>query len=153
MSMRLGSAIVCTLLPLLPLSPLPARATLGEAPLAPPPGAVHAKASARAHTDTGFTIHQLQLASGTVVREYVSSDNRVFALKWIGPFMPDLPALLGSHIDQYAAATARPRVGRRPVEVRSGTLVIHAGGRPRAFEGYAYLPDRFPPGVTLADLD
>lgn len=131
----------------------PALAELGGAPMAVQADGVHGKAILRESDVAGFSIHELQLPSGTTVREYVSPENQVFALSWQGPFMPNLQELLSGYFDHYASAAARHAyTGRRPVDVKKPEVVIHAGGHLRAFQGHAYLPGRFPPGVTLDDI-
>ena len=130
----------------------PALAVLGGAPTAVQADGVHSKASLRVTDGAGFTVHELQLPSGTTVHEYVSPDNQVFALTWQGPFMPNLQELLGSYFVHYANVAGRAHAGRRPVDVQKPEVVMHAGGHQRAFQGHAYLPGRFPPGVTLDDI-
>src|SRR5689334_16954720 len=47
-----------------------------------------------------YTINEITTRSGTLVREYVSPDGRVFAVSWRGPTAPDLASLLGSYFQQ-----------------------------------------------------
>src|ERR1700733_14163940 len=51
-----------------------------------------------------YTVHEIQAATGTVVREYVSQEGKVFGVAWRGPWLPDLRQLFGGYFEQYQAA-------------------------------------------------
>ncbi|SMC28244.1 Protein of unknown function [Andreprevotia lacus DSM 23236] len=101
-----------------------------------------------------YTIHAAVDAAGVSVSEYVNAQGQVFAVSWQGPFRPDLPALLGSHASHYQAMASRalPRGLNAPAQGQDGDLVIHAGGHPKAFFGYAYLASLLPAGFDPAVL-
>ncbi len=97
-----------------------------------------------------YTVHEIRMGTGTLVREYVASTGSVFAVTWRGPFLPDLRQLLGPYFEQYAQAvkTARARgTGHHPLLIEERGLVVYLGGRPRAFSGKAYLAELMPSGV------
>jgi hypothetical protein len=52
--------------------------------------------------------HELQLPSGIVVHQYVSSTGAVYAVAWSGPRMPDLRELLGAYFPKMAQASRLP---------------------------------------------
>lgn len=139
----------------------PALAELGGTPTPPPSGAtvralsplLHAQSSAA--SAAAYSVTQTTLASGDIVREYVSTAGTVFGIAWSGPMMPDLPTLLGAYFTQYDSArvaqrTARP--GRGPLNVQLPGLVVRSGGHMGAFSGQAYLPQSLPAGVSAADI-
>jgi hypothetical protein len=111
------------------------------------------KATERVTQASTHAVHEMQLASGARVREYVSTSGVVFAVAWQSPMRPDLKQLLGSHFGEYAQAvqTSHPR-RRGPVIVRSARLVVESGGHMRGFVGHAYIPSLMPEGVTANDL-
>ncbi|MFM9879111.1 MAG: DUF2844 domain-containing protein [Burkholderiaceae bacterium] len=130
----------------------PSFAALGELPMASlgapaPQGLALTVVPGHDHT-----VHELQTESGTRVREYIGADGKVFAVSWRGPFLPDLQVLLGSHFAAYAAMAQRNPVASRTMDMQTPTLVVHSGGRMRAFAGYAYLPRQLPTGVNLSAL-
>ncbi|HTH62513.1 MAG TPA: DUF2844 domain-containing protein [Paraburkholderia sp.] len=154
-----------------------AHAGLGGAPMATPPGATvtnlgagpvsaarimknasGATANASASTASGsapYTVRQTTLASGTVVREYVSSDGTTFGVAWNGPSMPDLSELLGSYFPQYASALQANRQSGRlhgPGVVNQDQLVVRSGGHMGSFVGDAWLPQALPAGVAPSDI-
>jgi uncharacterized protein DUF2844 len=101
-------------------------------------------------TDT-YTVHEMKAPTGTVVREYVSAEGRVFGVAWQGPFIPDLKQILGAYFQQYSAAvqSARSRGrGGRAIHVQQPGLVVEGIGHMRAYSGRAYDPGLLPPGVT-----
>jgi hypothetical protein len=134
---------------------LPARAALGGNFPSIQADQVHMQGSRRAISAGTFTVHEIQAATGTVVREYVSADGTVFAVSWHGPWLPDMRQLLGDYFDQYAQAVqvqSNARMGRRPVMINQPGLVVHMGGHMRAWVGKAYVPDMLPHGVRVEDI-
>ena len=104
-------------------------------------------------TVSNYAVRATTLNSGTLVREYISSDGSVFAVTWDGPLLPDLRALLGPYFQALVAESEkRPRAGRSHVAVNLPEVVIHSGGHMRAFEGSAWLPAASPAGFSADDL-
>jgi hypothetical protein len=102
-----------------------------------------------------FTVHQLQSATGTTIREYVSTTGMVLAVSWDGPWLPDLQQMLGPYFDAYqrnAAAVRNARRSHGPITIRTGEMVIQVGGHPRAFTGRAYIERMLPQGVPAAAI-
>lgn len=95
-----------------------------------------------------YTVHEIQLPSGTVVREYASSDGKIFAIAWEGPSLPDIKQLLGKYFQRYASAMEGRRPAQRHAVVRQQDLVVQSHGRMGAFSGHAYLPQALPQGVS-----
>ena len=102
-----------------------------------------------------YTVHEIKGASGTVLREYVSSAGNVFAVAWHGQFAPDMRQLLGSYFDQYTAAVEADKsghVGRRPLNLRLPGLVIQTNGYMRAYHMRTFIPEQVPGGVKEEEL-
>jgi hypothetical protein len=96
--------------------------------------------------------HELTLASGVVVHEYVSASGVVYAVTWRGPRMPDLRELLGSYFAQLSARA--PTGGHHRVTLRGVDVVIRSGGHGHSFAGRAWVPSLVPNGVDVdASLD
>jgi Protein of unknown function (DUF2844) len=128
---------------------LPAWAALGGDVASVQADQVHMQGRVRTTTSTSYSVHEIQSASGAVVREYVSAD-KVFAVAWQAPWPPDMRQLLGSYFEQYveaAKAQGVSRMGRRPLTINQAGLVVQMGGHARSFTGRAYLPDSLPAGV------
>ena len=98
-----------------------------------------------------YTVHEMQVPSGTVVREYVSPEGIVFGVAWQGPAMPDLRQILGGYFDRYVDAASK-RKARGPITIEQPGLVVHSGGHMRAFAGRAYIPEALPPGVSADSI-
>jgi hypothetical protein len=131
---------------------LPASATLGGDATTTLADQARMKAQLRVAAGANFTVHEMTLPSGTVVREYVSPQGQVFAVTWKGPFKPDLRQLLGSYFDRYAQSPARVRGGHAGAGLSQPDLVVQSSGHPRAFTGRAYLPAMLPANVAESDL-
>ena len=99
-----------------------------------------------------FSLHQLRLPTGTVVREYVSPSGMVFAVTWRGPVPPDLQQVLGRFFEDYAAAVRPQDAGSGSRGVQRTGLVAQSGGHMRAFFGRAYLQQMLPRGVTIEEI-
>src|ERR1700722_14549310 len=116
---------------------------------------VQMQGTRRMTTAAGYTVHQIQGASGTVVREYVSSEGKVFAVAWQGPYLPDMRQLLGSSFEQYAQAAKAQRstrMRRGPRLIEEPGLSVEMSGHPRSFSGRAYIPGMLPQGVLAEDI-
>ena len=103
-----------------------------------------------------YAMHVITAASGTIVREYASPDDRVFAITWRGPTPPDLRTLLGEYFTPYlnaSASTVQARAGaHRQLSVAQPDLVVQAAGHARAFRGRAFVPSLIPTGVLIDAL-
>jgi Protein of unknown function (DUF2844) len=113
------------------------------------------KATVRSTQKTSYAVHELRADSGTVVREYVSSAGKVFAVSWNGPFLPNLRELLGAYFTTYSAAVKAAKAnhpGHRPALVQQPGLVVQSGGHMRAFAGRAYVPQMLPQSVTTQEI-
>ncbi len=116
---------------------------------------IHMQGTRRTLAAPSYTMHEIQAATGTVVREYVSSQGTVFAVTWHGPWLPDLRQLLGSYFEQYARAASSQnvgRAGRRPLLIEASGLIVQIGGHSRSFIGRAYVPEMLPAGVRTEDI-
>jgi Protein of unknown function (DUF2844) len=132
--------------------PAMAHASLGDTLPSVDADRVALRASLQQFSDARFSVHEIATPAGTLVREYVSPAGQVFAVAWQGPFMPDLQQTLGSYFGPYQSAVRAARKGRSPVAIVTPTLVVHSGGRLRAFFGVAYLPQALPAGVSAGEL-
>jgi hypothetical protein len=151
--MRSGHALALALLAAAVLMPPRADAALGALAASVDADQAHMKATREAKAQGLYTVHEMTLPSGTVVREFVeTAGGRVFAVAWRGPFMPDLQQLLGEHFDTFAQEAARGGVGRGAVAVDKPAVVVHSGGQMRSFAGFAYIPGQLPQGVQVATL-
>jgi len=131
---------------------LPAFAELGGDAASVAADTAKMKGQARATPAAGYTISEIQLPSGTVVREYVSAEGKVFAVTWKGPAVPDLRQTLGTYFEQFKASAAAPHAGHHHLTVRQPDLVVHTGGHMRAWVGKAYVPSMLPPNLPLDEI-
>ena len=130
-----------------------AAATLGEPEITVQTDVVRAHAALKSSEDrTAYRVHEIQLPSGTLMREFVAPNGTVFAVAWQGPTRPDLRQALGQYFDAYAAAPRSKLSDRRHVQIQQGDLVLQSGGHMRALSGRAYLRSAIPSGVNLGDL-
>jgi Protein of unknown function (DUF2844) len=133
----------------------PAWAALGGDIASVQADQVHMQGTRRLTAAAAYTVHEIQGASGTVVREYVSSEGKVFAVAWQGPYLPDMRQLLGSSFEQYAQAAKAQRstrMRRGPRLIEAPELAVEMSGHPRSFSGRAYIPGMLPQGVPAEDI-
>ena len=133
---------------------MPAFAALGGDASSVDDDVVKMKGQSRTTTPAGgYSVSETTLPSGTVLREYVSPDGKVFAVTWKGAVPPDLTQTLGVYYAQFkAAATATPRASHHNVQVRQDDLVVITGGHMRAWTGKAYAQSLLPPNFSLDDI-
>jgi hypothetical protein len=144
-----------------------AWAALGQAPFsAVPAGAASSAgmattpkprllAPSTALPQAPYTVHELQLETGTLVREFASASGQVFAVTWRGPVLPDLSQWLGSYFGAFRQEADQQRLaGRRgaPINLEQAGLVVRSNGRMRNFFGHAYVPALVPPSVNINEV-
>jgi hypothetical protein len=134
------------------LLPCLASAALGEPEASVAADGAQLQGSIKASDQGIYRLHEIQLPSGTLVREYAGLDGAVFAITWHGPYVPNLRQLFGRYFDEYVAAARAPHADHHHLQVRQSDLVVEAGGHMRAFNGRAYLPQAIPGGVSVGDL-
>jgi Protein of unknown function (DUF2844) len=140
-----------------------ASAALGEAAMKAPVSARQMASSsmaavAGADNRVQLRVRNTQLASGTLIREYLDASGKVVAIAWQGPTLPDLQLLLGSYFPRYVQAQkqtqmqvqpAKPaEASHRHAQLRDSDVVIESHGHLRAFQGRAYLPALLPAGFS-----
>ena len=146
-ALALGSSL------LLGAADTPAQAGLGQPVASVSADQTRMKGQLRARVGVGYTVEEITMPSGTLVKEFVSPSGIIFAVSWRGPTMPNLAQALGSqYFSQLTAAEKSQRFGRNHVEVRNTDFVVHAGGHMRSFYGMAYVPSLLPPNVSLSNL-
>ena len=131
---------------------MPARAALGE-----DADSVRADVAGLSGTlvviaQVGYIVHELQLAGGTQVREYLSAAGNVFAVTWRGRSAPNLRLVLGRYYAHFVEAAQRPHADHHHLSIDTPELVLHAVRQPRALVGVAYLPSALPVGVSAREL-
>ena len=133
---------------------VPAWAALGGGISSIQADQAHLQGTRRVMAAESYTMHEIQAASGIVVREYAGADGKVFAVTFHGRWQPDMRQILGSYFDQYyRAVTAQgPRRGRRPVTIDEPGLNVQIGGHLGSFTGKAYVPEKLPSGVRPEDI-
>jgi hypothetical protein len=140
------------------LLPLRATAALGGDEASVEADRQQMKAQRTVRASANYSVHEITTPYGTTVREYVSSDGKVFGVAWRGPFLPNLQQLLGNSYQTFAQAAQSARNGQvrrsrnAPLGVEQPDLVVHSGGHTRAFAGHAYIPGMIPQGVDATDI-
>src|SRR5665647_3966267 len=145
-----------------------ATATLGQAPSTLPASststpAVGARMLAATPTvrSSLYTLHEVQLENGTIVREYATPAGQVFAVAWRGPVLPDLSALLGGYFNTFKAETDQARhaglvsFGFEGIEIATQQCTQVRQYRPAPCHG-ENLPRRrciFPNGCPIFELN
>jgi hypothetical protein len=101
-----------------------------------------------------YDLHQITTSGGTVIREYMTRQGKVFAVSWRGPFPPNLQQLFGTYYDRFqGAVAANVTLGtHRTVSVAQPDFVVQALGLMRAYHGKAFVPSLVPAGVSVSAL-
>jgi hypothetical protein len=134
------------------LIPCLASAALGEPEASVLADSAQLQGSIKESDQGSYRLHEIQLTSGTLVREYAGLDGIVFAITWHGPYVPNLRQVLGRYFDAYVGAARAPHADHHHLRVEQGDLVVEASGHMRAFNGRAYLPQAIPAGLSIGDL-
>jgi hypothetical protein len=131
----------------------PAWASLGDNVTTVQNDRVRMKGSLRTVATQHYVKHEITTANGQVVREFVSTDGKVFGVAWQGQFQPDLQQLLGSYSGAIKQAlAAQQRRGHGPVSVETSEFVFRQAGNTRNLHGTAYVPAMVPQGVDVSEI-
>jgi hypothetical protein len=134
-------------------SAMPAHAVLGAsvASLRDDQSRLKATRQAVVTSPGAVGMHEMTLADGSSIREYVNPNGIVFAVSWSTRLKPRLAPLLGQYATSYASA-AGAAAGRRGIQrkvvLQEGDLVVHATAHLNAYVGTAYLRSLVPDGVS-----
>lgn len=135
--------------------PLSAQASLGGDAASVRADQAHFQSALRSTVNSDYTVHELKAPTGVVVREYVSSAGKVFAVSWQGPARPDLQQLLGGYFQAFVQAVhsqKSSRMRRAPLVIRQPGFVFEMGGHMRWIVGRAYIPSMAPANVPMEDV-
>src|ERR1700730_16225384 len=155
MRIRLGirlSGGCCVGALLVALMPRPACAAVGEPESSVTGDVQHLKGSIKSTLRSNYRVHEIQLPSGTVLREFAGVGGKVFAVAWSGPAIPDLRQALGRYFDVYVTAAQAKQGTRRHLLIEQNEFVMQSSGHMRAFSGRAYLPQALPPGTSADEI-
>jgi hypothetical protein len=135
-------------------STLPAMASLGGNTNSVEADRAQMNAAVQVSQHDTYAVHEIRAPEGTVVKEFVSPEGKVFAVAWHGQFPPQMQQILGTYFQQYTAALAaqQKHYGHRPLDIETPNLVVESGGHMRAYVGRAYLPDSLPAGMTADQI-
>jgi hypothetical protein len=131
----------------------PARAALGDDVAAVEQDRIHMQASVKMSRRPSYDIHELATSTGTVVREFVGGDGKVFAVSWSGGWRPNLRDIMGAHYDRYIANTRGHLRARGPVRIELPGMVVFMGGYLRTFFGHVYLTEQLPQGFSVEGME
>jgi len=113
--------------------------------------ALHARKSVRPGAQ--YTVHELELPSGTQVREYVDGSGRVFAVAWRGSTLPNLKQIFGEdNLQAFLSSPPESHTRHKSRTVREPGLVARSSGSGRFFTGFAYIPALMPHAVREEDI-
>lgn len=140
--------IVLNVLILLMMGTAPAGAVLGEYESSVTLDQQAFEGQRREEVHTGYKLHIITAADGTVVKEFVSPAGKVFGIAWQSPHMPNVTQLLGANMAVLEQAV-EGRKGRRggPLVVQTPQLIFVSGGHTRFYIGRAYVPSLIPSNV------
>ena len=130
----------------------PALASLGGTAASVEADRAKMKGVTRITPTVDYSVHEIETAAGTVVREYVSADGKVFAVSWHGPGMPDLAQLLGSYATTLQQAASQPHYNHHRLNIETPEVVMHSGGHMRTLYGRAWVPALLPQNFSPKDI-
>jgi Protein of unknown function (DUF2844) len=151
-SVNVKKCVIACALVISALGPCVAAAALGEPRDSVQADVARLRGSITVTEHASFQLHEIRLPSGTLLREFVGPDGKVFAVAWNGPTMPNLRQAFGRFFDTFVAAASEKHAGRGPLQIRRSDLIVQSGGHMRAFAGHAYLPQDIPAGVDIGEL-
>ncbi|RFO95379.1 hypothetical protein DIC66_18630 [Rhodoferax lacus] len=137
------------------LAASPAWAGLGEAESSIDSARVRMRAQHSQVRAAQYTVHELKMADGSRVRQFVAGNGQVFAVNWTTLYKPDLFSLLGSSYGKYndAVQAAAQRGGiQRQFRHDGADLVVQSSAHLNVYRGFAYRPSMLPAGMRFQTL-
>jgi Protein of unknown function (DUF2844) len=132
----------------------PALAALGGDSTTVQADVARMKGALRITSSAGVMVHEITTSYGTVVREYITRGDKVFAISWRGPVNPDLSQMLGDYYTRYEQAASLPHPGgHRHLAIEQPGFVMQVSGRMRAFVGRAWVPSLVPQNFSVTDIN
>ena len=131
------------------LASFAAQAVLGEGVASIYQAQQSLASTLKAEPGAQYSVYTHTLPNGTVVREYLSQQDLVFALGGQGPAWPDYALMLGRFYDRFATLSKQRRAGQVPTDTG---LVVEMSGLMGALKGRIYLPAQLPEGVTPGEV-
>jgi Protein of unknown function (DUF2844) len=129
----------------------PAFATLGAGTAS----VMHFASPGLSHEVTSralYDVHEGRGSNGLLIREYVDSSGRVFAVTWTGQQLPDLHELLGAYAERFTSGTTLSRTGHHVLAIKGEDFEADLVRLPRGWAGHAVLPSAIPAGVNRSEL-
>jgi hypothetical protein len=129
----------------------PAWASLGQSEASVTSDKLQMKSEDRVQDLQSYKVHELTIATGPTVREYVSPGGVVFGVTWQGRAVPDMNQLLGTYVTNLQTATpAQTKIRHlRGITVKSGDFVYSNLCQMRICKGSAYVPSLVPSNVSV----
>lgn len=126
-----------------------ANATLGEQEKSVENVEAKLKAAHSKTQQADYTVYKLE-SNGITIKEYVTLDGKVFAVRWKGLSQPDLKTLFGAYYTEFENADKKrvKRRSHRSVSIRTSKIVVLRSGRMMDLHGLAYVPELVPPGIN-----
>jgi hypothetical protein len=150
--MKLISRIVVTGV-LAAAAAAPSLAALGGDAASVQSDGVSMKSAVRVTANSGFAVHEIASPSGTVLREFVGADGRVFAVSWHGLGNPNLRQVLGTYYTRYEQGSATAiHSSHRQLAISLPDFMFVNTGRQRAFAGRAWVPAMMPANFSTDDI-
>jgi hypothetical protein len=135
------------------LCPHVASATLGEPEVSVQTDSEKFNGSIKVSEHASYRLHEIQLPSGTLLKEFVGADGNVFAVVWSGPRAPNLRQAMGRYFDEFTTAAAKTmHPDHNHLQIQQSDLVVQSSGHMRALSGRAYLPQAIPSGLSLGEI-
>ncbi len=130
----------------------PAHAALGEARSSVLQDRDALQGALTVRTKSQYEVHDIAMASGAMVHEYVSPNGRVFAVTWSTSQTPDLEVLLGASYDRFVAEARNHRTGHHVLSIATPDLVMSVTKTQRSSVGRVFVPALMPSGTSRAEL-
>jgi hypothetical protein len=104
-------------------------------------------------TDDQYSVQELTLESGTVVKEYINASGQVFGVSWHGPFKPDLRLFLGdATLNRLNPSHNHKILDHHHASILSHDLIIMSRGMGRSFSGKALSPLLAPASLGIDQI-
>jgi hypothetical protein len=106
------------------------------------------------YSNSQGNVHNLELDNSTLIREYVNSENQIYAVTWTGQHRPNLNLLLGSeNFNTVSDRNISKHFDHKHLSFDNGKLIFNIRTSNRVELGKAMLVDIAPKNLRIDQIE
>jgi hypothetical protein len=105
----------------------------------------------KVESGNAYSVYQVTTQNGVEIRQFVSSDNKVFAVVWQGESSPNLSQLLGKYFNSYESAVPKYKSANLQ-SIEQSDFIAYVGNSRGYYYGKAIIPSLIPHSLNYISI-